>query len=661
MEFPSSVPSYVQDYINYLTEQTWSSPVPVGDLEFLRTVLEYVGIEPTLISLTDDIIVNDGLPIRPANGAVIKILGNGHKIDGSQLEIPDFQNGRVGVISIEGGALYLEDVEISTDYNPKAGSAIYAFEGSVVLEDGAVIQHNLSWQTGSGIFIDNGTGVGANILLMRNGSSVQENRSLSHSAGIVCYGNFVMEEGATIARNQAGTETYLGAGGGITITASTEVQTWNVISGTIEDNNPEEVSGTDGSAGGGGISVLGAYHSEIHFILNNAKIKGNRGVRGGGVYVTREVRCEIIDSDITNNFAFQDGGGLYVDTTWAIEISGNTNITDNTAGKDGGAIYVRYDPVLGAQPLVGIEGVNVGPDVVFENNKAEHSYKIDWDVDGATYNDHIQATQFSVPYEGAEPFDNGYNNLDISYTNGEMVIIPAAPATVTISVAVHGGDEPLPSGRFEFGLYEESEDLRSSSLISTATNDEDGNVTFPPITLATDGEYHFSVSQITESDDEWLIDGSTFRISITAFDDGSGTIQTAEDYPDGPPEFDNVHQAPAAGPGSSSDATVSATLKICGYDPPSATFSFGLYNEAGQLVAETDMSESGEIVLGPVEFDTPGSYPFSIRQISSSIPGWTLDSRTRTATVVVREREGELQARMRPDMLVFVNKYGTCP
>ena len=466
-----------------------------------------------------------------------------------------------------------------------------------------------------------------------------------------------MEEGATIARNQAGQPTYLGYGGGITITARTNVQTWNVISGTIEDNNLQEVSGTDGASGGGGIAVFGIYNSTLRFILYNAKIKGNRGVRGGGVYVTREVECEIIDSDITDNFAFQDGGGIYVKTTWPVDINGNTKITDNTAGKDGGAIYVPYTPTGGGDPLVGIEGVYVGSDVVFENNKASQPYKIDWDADGDMYNSHIQATQFSAPYEGAESFGNGYNNLDISYTNGEMFTMPA---TVNISVEVQGGDEPLPSGRFEFGLYEESEDLRSSSLISTATNDEDGNVTFSGITLDTEGEYHFSVSQLTQSDDEWLVDDSSYRIDITVYDDGSGTLQTTQAYPDGLPVFDNVYRALPVGPGLA-DAVVSATLKICGYNPPSATFSFGLYNEAGQLVAETDMSGKGEIALGPVEFDTPGSYPFSIRQISSSIPGWTLDSRTRTATVVVRERGGELQARMRPDILVFVNKYGTCP
>ena len=266
----------------------------------------------------------------------------------------------------------------------------------------------------------------------------------------------------------------------------------------------------------------------------------------------------------------------------------------------------------------------------------------EWTTDATTY-----PVDFNASDDGA-----GALQIIASYPNGQPIfnnVYSIAPTDTTVTAIVTVTGAQLPNGRFEFGLYNEDDEL-----ISSARNDASGDVAFPDVILDTVGVHRFFVRQLTPSDDEWLVDGSSYRIDITVYDDGSGTMQTAQDYPDGPPVFDNVYRAWQA-------ATVSATLKICGYNPPPATFSFGLYNEAGQLVAETDMSGSGEIALGPVEFDTPGRYSFRIRQISSSIPGWTLDSRIRTATVIVTEREGVLQARMRPDMLVFVNKYGSCP
>ena len=645
MNFPASVPPEFVAEVQALIDQTWPPPVYVGNIEELRAAIFSADTTPKLIELTNDIFVDDRLPLFPPDNSIIKIDGAGHKIDASagRLSYLYYNNG---IINIRHGALYLRDVEITSMHNEESNSGIRSLNGNIVLESGSVISKNYA-NYGGGILFQDGASFVDNhpILLMRSGSVVSDNIASIHGGGINSTSHFVMEHGAKIINNTAAIDDW-GFGGGLLLGGFTMLdgypvppETQCIISGTIA-NNKNGSGSFHHIRRGGGIFADSAI-SDVHLVISGADIRHNESARnGGGILLQNHVRCEIINSNIVDNFAQEDGGGIavYNNIGTKLDISGNTKLTGNEANKNGGAISIPYSL---------IEDLDVGPDVVFSYNKAAEAYDINWAVDGDKYNDHIHATQFTAP------FDNAYNNLDISYTTGTQTFVPIY-TDVTAHMTTTGA--PIPDGRFEFGLYDESD-----NLISEAANDENGDIVFTGVTLGSPDAHTFTVRQVTQSDNEWTADDAIYRVNINAYDRGDMVLEAYDPtYPDGSPVFNNVYRGSSGGGQGSAEATVSARLKLCGYAPPPTSFSFGLYDEAGQLVAEASMSGAGDIVFDPVEFDTPGRYQLSIRQTSAAIPDWTLDSRIRTATVIVMEKGGVLQARMRPDILVFVYKYGSC-
>ncbi|MDR3149720.1 MAG: hypothetical protein LBT88_06915, partial [Oscillospiraceae bacterium] len=223
------------------------------------------------------------------------------------------------------------------------------------------------------------------------------------------------------------------------------------------------------------------------------------------------------------NSAGDDGGGIYVQpyfTGSLLNITGNTQISDNVAGQDGGGIYTQYNR---------LSNLYVGGNVVFSDNRASRAYNRN-PVDDQMYYDHIQATQWT------DPFIQGYNNYDISYTNGTPYVFPA---DVALSARKTATGAALPSGAFSFTVTDSS-----GNIVSTAVNDANGDVIFPLIPHGQPGVHTYTVTELPSGLAGWTTDIRSYRAVVTVYDDGSGTYAYTLDYLDGYPEFTNSFSSP---------------------------------------------------------------------------------------------------------------------
>jgi uncharacterized repeat protein (TIGR01451 family)/pilin isopeptide linkage protein len=185
------------------------------------------------------------------------------------------------------------------------------------------------------------------------------------------------------------------------------ILTW---AGNLEISGGEIYGNEAVNAGGGVFNNRDMTITGGEIYLNHVT-NGN----GGGI-ATNYGTTQLSNVKIYNNIASQDGGGIeFGGSSGGGELSGTAEISSNSAGRDGGGVYIDYSK-LGA--LV------IGPDVVFSGNTAGAAYNID-ENDQPTYDANVEAAVWT------EPFTQGYNNYDISYTEGEEVDVGGSEAIAT--------------------------------------------------------------------------------------------------------------------------------------------------------------------------------------------------------------------------------------
>ncbi len=159
-----------------------------------------------------------------------------------------------------------------------------------------------------------------------------------------------------------------GAGGGVynetnatlelrntTITGNIAEFGTKVIQPTSTDENEQPIPVTIELLGNGG----GIYNFGATIISKNSVISDNQAWFGGGIasiYNTISGCITLTDSDVINNSAYEDGGGIYSGRRCSVDIQ-RSFIQGNTAGKNGGGINN-----LGSLSIIGsvLSGNNAG-------------------------------------------------------------------------------------------------------------------------------------------------------------------------------------------------------------------------------------------------------------------------------------------------------------
>jgi len=211
---------------------------------------------------------------------------------------------------------------------------------------------------------------------------------------------------------------------------------------------------------------------------------------------------------ILHNTVSADGGGIYCDTgSSTVDLSDTAVISGNTAAGNGGGVGIDY---------ADLANLTVGPDVVFSGNKAASAYSRN-PADDTLYYTNIEGTQWTTP------FTQGYNNVDIQYTNGTRIFFDVDVSLKAQKTAIGG---PLVADEFEFGVFD-----NTNTLLVSAFNDAYGRVLFPPVTFGAPGTYNLTIREISASGGGWIIDDTIIPVTVTVTDVGNGQLVATVSYP----------------------------------------------------------------------------------------------------------------------------------
>ena len=545
--------------------------------------------EPTVIELNSDIILN-GYDIKIPQDKILKLTSAGaeitHSIDANRLF-------RVLSVSSQ-AALYLENIIITGGVGTDSGAGVSVFGGTLVMNNNAAITGNQASGAGAGVLIRNGG------TFCMNGGEITNNTAGTEGGGVNNgTGGIFLMAGGIISGNSC---PLIGAsrGGGV----------FNSGIFTMEGG---EIFGNYAIISGGGV------FNAAYFTMEGGKLCGNSsGGNGGGIYNAGSERSLFIaGGEISGNFAVGSGGGIYMHpvegTAPLITVAGKSLIADNMAGHDGGGIWISF-----GQPC----RLEIGPDTVFSGNKASRAFNRSPADDGAC-SDHIAAVRWT------SPFPQGYNNYDISYTNGTPFLFPAK---VTIQADQKSVSQALPAGRFAFGLFN-----GNGSRIASAVSDAAGMIIFPSITITQTGIFNYSIRELTQNG-TWSND-TGYPVTITVTENGKGQLTANVCYPDRAVLTGTFrHSVPKP-------VTVRfhARKNVCGACQYAGRFTFGLFDIKGKRVSAAVNDACGNIAFPSITYTKAGIYYYTIRELTQK-NGRTADSTVHPVTVKVCSGQGRLTA-----------------
>ncbi|MCL1891530.1 MAG: InlB B-repeat-containing protein [Coriobacteriia bacterium] len=373
---------------------------------------------------------------------------------------------------MNGGIFTLKGGEISGNQSDSHGGGVYqsSSSGSFNME-GGTIANNTARSWGGGVYTNL---LNSNLTL--TGGTISGNTA-KLGGGIYNLG-YVYMENVAITGNTAQTTSSNEGGGGVYNNRGTFVLAGGEISGNttggsgggVYNNEVFTVQGgeisnnTAGFYGGGIYNPLTAYAS-LSLTIENGVLAGNKaGSNGGGVFNNNKFAFRggaIVGNTSKNmgggiytsngfsmfapavldyNTALNHGGGISIAASTAVTISGG-EITNNTATTGhGGGIWITSTTTK-------LDFLNIGAGVVFAGNKAVAAYERAAS-DDAVYRAHIGEDGAGVVW--TSPFEQGYNNYDISYVKG------AALTLYTVTFDANGGAFDVGAQRRALGLDDET-------------------------------------------------------------------------------------------------------------------------------------------------------------------------------------------------------------
>lgn len=243
--------------------------------------------------------------------------------------------------------------------------------------------------------------------------------------------------------------------------------------------------------------------------------------------------------------------------------------------------------------------------------------------------------------EIVQPVDHVFKN---SYS------VSATSATISARKVLEGRD--LAAGEFEFVLLD-----AEGKTVRTAKNDANGSVTFDAIEYSAPGAYTYTIAEVGGNAGGVAYDGSRNEVKVTVTDNRAGALSADVEYVDAP-TFVNTYKAQPV------DVRIVAKKVLNGTNLTKGQFTFVLKgtvnDEPVELTAANDAD--GNVVFPHLEFESAGTYTFTVSEVAGDEARVTYDKHVFTVTVeVTDDGSGKLSATVANDApegaMVFVNTY----
>lgn len=184
----------------------------------------------------------------------------------------------------------------------------------------------------------------------------------------------------------------------------------------------------------------------------------------------------------------------------------------------------------------------------------------------------------------------------------------------------------LVAGEFSFEL------LENGKVVSTGTNDADGNVVFSDIEFTEAGTHIYTMREIGAGTTAAGVtyDATTYQVTADVVEiDNELRVDFAIDGTDGA-VFKNAYKA------KGTTVIIGATKTLEGRTLAAGEFTFKLTGADGRTY-EAKNAADGRIEFPAIDFDKVGTYDFTLVEMNDGQTGITYDDRSYKVTVVVTD------------------------
>ena len=232
---------------------------------------------------------------------------------------------------------------------------------------------------------------------------------------------------------------------------------------------------------------------------------------------------------------------------------------------------------------------------------------------------------------------NGDDGAAFTFTNTYSVTPTDSSVTDQVKTVKRLTGRDLAAGEFTFDLLEDG------VTVASGTNDANGTVTLSPIRYEAPGTHTYMLREACPNAlglyKGVTYDSATYTVVTTVSDNGDGTL-TATHKLEGTTEsagFTNKYHA------MPTQVSIGAVKVLEGRELKKDEFSFKLVGEDIESTVTNDAD--GKINFDKFEYDEPGTYVYTVREVKGDETGMTYDKSVFTATVnVADDGEGNLKA-----------------
>ena len=203
----------------------------------------------------------------------------------------------------------------------------------------------------------------------------------------------------------------------------------------------------------------------------------------------------------------------------------------------------------------------------------------------------------------------------------------------------------IEAGQFEFELKE------NGTVLHTVSNDANGKIQFPELTLTEEKTYTYTISEKAGDVAGVEYDPNAYEVNVVVKDNGQGQLVATPDTKN--ITFTNVYKA------KPDKKTITATKVLNGKELEADKYEFELKEkESDKVVATAKNAADGTVTFKEIELETAGEYTYTITEKAGSEKGVTYDTAKHEVKVKVTDNgQGQLVATVTDNNPTFTNTY----
>ena len=259
---------------------------------------------------------------------------------------------------------------------------------------------------------------------------------------------------------------------------------------------------------------------------------------------------------------------------------------------------------------------------------------------GYTYDDSVLEAEVTVAnVYGQKIASVKYKDSKKEFTN----TYAAKEAKLQLEAKKVLNGKALEAGQFEFELKEDGK------VLHTVSNDANGKIQFPELTLTEEKTYTYTISEKAGDVAGVEYDPNAYEVKVVVKDNGQGQLVATPDTKN--ITFTNVYKA------KPTTATITATKVLNGKALEADKYEFEL-KEGDKVVATAKNAADGTVTFPVISYDAAGPHTYTITEKAGSEKGVTYDESTHKVTVNVTDNgQGQLVATVPDNNPTFTNTY----